>query len=93
VDVLRSHPPLLVDDELARAIRSESALALRYWWGVRVGVVARWRKAFGVERMDSPGSAHLIQAAAEKGAQAICSTSSAFRQGFAFSAHIPVEGP
>jgi hypothetical protein len=42
-DVPRSHPSLLVDDELARAIRHESAAAIRHWWGVSVGVVWRWR--------------------------------------------------
>jgi hypothetical protein len=29
----RGHPSLLVDDELARAIRTEAAVAVRYWWG------------------------------------------------------------
>ena len=33
VDVPRSHPSLLVDEELARAIRHESAAAVRFWWG------------------------------------------------------------
>jgi hypothetical protein len=47
VDVPKSHPSLLVDEELARAIRSESAAVLRYWWGVSVGVVWRWRRALG----------------------------------------------
>jgi hypothetical protein len=68
VDVAHSHPSLLVDDELARAIRNESALALRDWWGVSVGVVARWRKALGVGWAGSPGSERLIRAASEKGA-------------------------
>jgi hypothetical protein len=45
-------------------------LALRYWWGVSVGVVWRWRKALGVGRMDNPSSARLIQTAARKGADA-----------------------
>src|SRR5271167_1560045 len=42
------HPGLLVDDELARAVRMESAAAIRHWWGVSVCVVWRWRKALGV---------------------------------------------
>jgi hypothetical protein len=58
-----------VDEELARAIRSESAQALRHWWGVSAGLVCHWRKALGVGRMDSPGSTRLIQAAAQKGAE------------------------
>ena len=61
---------MLVDEELARAIRHESAAAIRHWWGVGVGVVWRWRKALGVGRMDNEGSARLIQAVAERGATA-----------------------
>jgi hypothetical protein len=62
---------LLVNEELARAIRHESALAVRYWWGVDGSTVWRWRKAFGVGRADSEGSRRLIQAAADAGAKAI----------------------
>jgi hypothetical protein len=43
----RSHPWLLVEEELVRAVRNESATALAYWWGVSEGVVWRWRKALG----------------------------------------------
>src|SRR5262245_65782984 len=63
VGVPRTRPSLLVDEELARPIRGESALALRYWWGVSVGVVWRWRMALGVSRTNNPGSQQLIQAA------------------------------
>jgi hypothetical protein len=62
---------LLVDDELARAIRSESAAALCCWWGVSAGVVWRWRKALSIGRAGTPGSARLIRAAADKGALAM----------------------
>src|SRR5437588_2607846 len=48
----RSHPWLLVDEELARAIQHESAVALCYWWGVGDGLVTRWRKAFGVNKLN-----------------------------------------
>lgn len=34
---------ILVDEGLARAIRNESALAIRFWWGVNVKTVAWWR--------------------------------------------------
>jgi hypothetical protein len=61
----------LVDAELARAIRSESALALRHWWAVSVGVVARWRHALAVSRTNNAGSQVLIRAAAQKGAEAL----------------------
>ena len=30
----RGYPGLLVEEELARAVRCESVLALCYWWGV-----------------------------------------------------------
>jgi hypothetical protein len=67
----RGHPSLLVDEELARAIRSESAKALMHWWRVGVKVVWRWRKAFGIRRTGTPGSALLVQAAAQLGADAM----------------------
>jgi hypothetical protein len=59
---------LLVDEELARAIRSESAAALRYWWGVGEHAVWHWRRELGVSRTSNPGSQRLIQAASEAGA-------------------------
>jgi hypothetical protein len=71
VDVVRSHPTLLVDKELARAIRTESAAALRYWWGVGVKLVWKWRRAFAIDRTGTPGSARLVQAAAQLGADAV----------------------
>jgi hypothetical protein len=61
-------PSLLVDDELARAVRQESAAAVRYWWGVSVGVLWRWRRALGVTRTNNEGSRRRMQAAAEAGA-------------------------
>jgi hypothetical protein len=64
----KGHPSLLVDEELARAIRHESAAALQYWWGVGIGVVWRWRKALGVDRVNCEGTARLMRAASEQGA-------------------------
>src|SRR5262249_39996674 len=49
---------LLVDEQLARAIRLESSLALQHWFGVGMETVWRWRKAFGVGRYNE-GSAKL----------------------------------
>jgi hypothetical protein len=69
LDVPRSHPSLLVDEELARAIRHKSAAAVRFWWNVSEGVIHRWRKALGVTRTSNQGSRRLIHAASEKGAQ------------------------
>jgi hypothetical protein len=63
---------LLACEELARAIRSESAATLEYWWGVSNSTVELWRAALGVEGRDgTEGSRRLIQAAAEKGAAAM----------------------
>jgi len=62
---------LLVNEELARAVRTESAAAVMYWWGVTEGVVWGWRKALGVEgRAGTEGSRRLIRAAALAGAVA-----------------------
>src|SRR5579871_2338999 len=47
---------LLVDEELLRAIRTESALALQHWWGVSDGTTTRWRRAFDVEQWGTEGS-------------------------------------
>jgi hypothetical protein len=67
----RGHPSILVDDELARAVRLESAAAVRFWWGVSGLVIWKWRKALGVGRMDNPGSRRLMLAASMKGADAL----------------------
>ena len=64
-------PRILVDDELARAIRTESAAALMYWWGVGDKQVCRWRQAFSIDRTCTPGSARLVGAAAQLGADAM----------------------
>src|SRR5215467_1429818 len=61
---------LLVDDELARAIRHESALAVQHWWGVCQKTVCKWRAALGVSRTDAEGSRRLIHQAARTGLQA-----------------------
>jgi hypothetical protein len=56
---------LLVDEDLARAVRSESAAALMYWWGITCGTVWLWRKALGVEGpAGTEGSRRLIRGAA-----------------------------
>jgi hypothetical protein len=57
---------LVIDEELARAIRHESAAAVRHWWGVSRSTVQHWRKAPGVGRMDAEGSRRLIRAAAHE---------------------------
>jgi len=62
---------LLLDEELARAVRCESASAIAYWWRVSEGVVWRWRKALGVTLTNNEGSRLLIQAAATAGGEAM----------------------
>jgi hypothetical protein len=62
---------LLVDEELARAVRHESATAIMHWWTVSKTAVQNWRKALGVGRTDNEGTVRLMLAAAEKGAEAV----------------------
>ena len=58
---------LLVGDELARAIRTESAAAVEYWWGVANSTVTLWRAMLGVEgREGTEGSRRLCQAVRDK---------------------------
>lgn len=50
---IRSGPALIVTRELERAIRTESAIALKHWFGVRTNTVWRWRRHF------IPGEGHV----------------------------------
>jgi hypothetical protein len=59
---------LLVDEELARAVRHESAAGVAFRWGVSPWAVCRWRKALGVTRTENEATMRLVQAAAELGA-------------------------
>src|SRR5262245_46901471 len=61
---------ILVEEELARAIRHESAMAVAHWWGVSLLTAHHWRAALGVYRTDTEGSRRLIQRAAEGGLNA-----------------------
>jgi hypothetical protein len=62
---------ILVDHELARAIRCESAAAIRYWWGASVSTIAWWRRALGVTVTNNPRSGELLHDAARAGAAAM----------------------
>jgi prepilin-type processing-associated H-X9-DG protein len=57
-----------VDAELVRAIRTESSLALQYWFGVNYATVCKWRKAFGITQWGTDGSRRLHQTLSERGA-------------------------
>src|SRR5262245_61476006 len=62
---------LLVTEELVRAIRSESAAALKHWFGVSTHTVWSWRRAFGVQgHWGTPGSRRLHQELSARGAAA-----------------------
>ena len=63
----RGHPGLLVEEELARAVRCESVLALRYWWDVSPSVAHQWRIALGVGRHNE-GSLRLYRMSGEAAA-------------------------
>jgi hypothetical protein len=67
----KGHPSLLLDYELARAVRTESAAAVRYWWGVSHGVVERWRKVLEVTRTNNPRTHQLMLEACRAGAEGI----------------------
>jgi hypothetical protein len=62
---------LLVDEELARAVRCESSLAIRYWWGVSHSAVHNWRKALGVDRLATEGSQRLHRLVSKEGGAAL----------------------
>jgi len=47
---------LLVDEELARAVRTESATAVKHWWGVSDKAVWHWRQALGVDCVNNAAS-------------------------------------
>jgi hypothetical protein len=59
-----------VDEELARAVRHESAAALRHWFGVSRYTAWSWRKAFGVGKWGAEGSRRLHRLASAAGADA-----------------------
>ena len=50
---------MLVTEELARAVRTESVVALMYWFGVSHNTVCAWRRAFDVGQWGPEGSRRL----------------------------------
>lgn len=53
-------PSLILTAELERAVRTESAEAICYWWGVRPTKVWMWRQALGVPRANE-GTRKLLR--------------------------------
>jgi hypothetical protein len=68
---IRGGSGLLVSRELVRAIRTESAAALKHWFGVGTKAVWNWRRAFKVGRLGATGSRLAHRAACLKGAEGI----------------------
>lgn len=64
-------PTSLLDEELTRAVRHESAAPIRFCWGVGEGLVWRGQNLLGVSRTNNEGSARLIQAATKRGGEAM----------------------
>lgn len=58
-DAKVSRPSLLVRDDLARAVETESVAALCHWFGVGATVANKWRRALGVGRV-TPGTSALL---------------------------------
>ena len=62
---------MLVNEELVRAIKTESAAALMHHFGVGVSTVWLWRKAFGVGQWGTPGSKRLLEVTTAKANDAV----------------------
>src|SRR5262245_35178399 len=61
----RSPSGLLVDGELARAVRHESCAAVAHWWGIHPTTVIKWRRSLEVTRTNNEGTHRLVLGAIE----------------------------
>ncbi len=55
--------PILCGD-LLRAVRTECAESVQFWWGFSPSLVGRWRRALGVTRRNNPGDQAVAPARA-----------------------------
>ncbi len=55
--------PILCGD-LLRAVRTECAESVQFWWGFSPSLVGRWRRALGVTRRNNPGDQAVARARA-----------------------------
>jgi hypothetical protein len=62
---------LLVNDELARAVRSESSVAIQYHFGVSKSAVYHLRRLFDVGHWGTDGSRRLHQLVSERGGETL----------------------
>jgi hypothetical protein len=62
---------LLVEEELARAMRHRSAAAVMGWWRASPTAVYHWRRVLGDTQTDNEGTSRLVLAAAAKGDEAV----------------------
>ena len=62
---MKGRRSLVVCGDLARAVRSESVVAVAHQWGVACCTVTKWRRALGVEPMNE-GSLRLVRHYVEK---------------------------
>jgi hypothetical protein len=58
---VRGGSGLLLAGDLIRAVKTESAAAVGYWWGVTHCVVFRWRKVLNVTLTNNDGTQHLLR--------------------------------
>jgi hypothetical protein len=62
---------LLVEEELARAVRHESAQAVMFWWDASHNAVCCWRKALGGRGIASEGTHRLARAVGKENGDAL----------------------
>ena len=62
---------LLVDEELARAVMTESSAAVQHWWNASRNSVRLWRRSLDETLTNNPGTVRLLTASAKRGAAAM----------------------